>query len=182
MTRLEKTSLIFFALVVFGILYFQRCNKPPITIQVEQTDSNAFYNHLEDQYEAQMFKLSEYNETLKKRLKIAENDYKLRTVTKYIQGQTVVRIDTIDYNCCEHIPMANLIIETQDSTIRIQELSLSACNARVENLKKQVNYDTTLANDLIKENIKCEKKYKRAKVFNNIMLGVAVALGLMVSL
>lgn len=180
MTRLEKTSLIFFALVVFGILYFQRCNKPPITIQVEQTDSNAFYNHLEDQYEAQMFRLSDSLETLKQRLKTAENNYKLRTVTKYIEGDISYRVDTVDYECCSQIPEANRIIETQDSVIMIQELSLSACMSRVDNLKAQVNYDTIAYKDVVRENVKCEKKLKRAKMWGKIMTGAAFVLGLLI--
>ena len=141
---------------LFAAVFKSGCNnKLPGQTIIIQTDSNEVYDELERAYFNQTEILTDSIEKLKQSLRTKKIAYIYKTEKVFKDSIITVQ------ECCEMLPEANKIIESQDSVIRVQTDLISECDNRVNNLILQVRWNENRADNLAKtlEGINPRKKW-----------------------
>ena len=170
---------ILLAIGLFLVVFRYGCNPEykdkPIVIN-EVADSNAIYDHIDNEYSSKMIVLYDSIDNLNKRLKSSKTVFK----TKY---KEILRDSLItDSNCLITLYYANTTILQQDSIIDIQARGLDACELQVNNLRNQVNLNKGYSEKLLlgnieltNENEKLKSKVKRNRLFAGIVSAILVS-------
>lgn len=170
---------VLLAIGLFVVVFRYGCNPEykykPIVIN-EVADSNAIYDHIDNEYSSKMIVLYDSIEKLNKGLKTDKIIYKTKIVQ--VWADSVVTTE----ECTEVIDQANQIILSQDTLIGVQARGLDACQSQINNLRNQVNLNKGYSEKLLlgnieltNENKKLKSKVKRNRLFAGIVSAILVS-------
>jgi hypothetical protein len=131
--KLSYLLNVILSIGLFAAIFKSGCNPPPKgTVIKIMTDSNVVYDELEAHYFNQTEILTDSIEKLKQSLRTKKISY--RNMPGKDFKDSIVTIQ----ECCEMIPEANKIIESQDSVIRAQTYLISECGVYIRVRPKEV--------------------------------------------